>query len=222
VPTKSPISIRRGRFSGGSFISATVAVVPSATEVSGRRVEDTTRPTEFHAEATASTKIESANSSLIPSRALQTWQMRFEFRASNLICCSSQMPSSRNRAVTSGAAESCLMQTTVPASTRLNGQTPEPTHCPSKTTYCFRGFFTVVRILNQLRLSCNKELVGFLQPNTLRDGAQQVFGGCVPPPNPDFGLFPLTIQVITLTCQKLFCKVASSHADSYPISGRRY
>src|SRR6185436_11483053 len=37
VPTSRPISIRRGRFSGGSFISATVAVAPKGTEVSGCR-----------------------------------------------------------------------------------------------------------------------------------------------------------------------------------------
>src|SRR6185436_16057673 len=37
VPTSRPISIRRGRLSLGSFISATVAVVPNGTEVSGCR-----------------------------------------------------------------------------------------------------------------------------------------------------------------------------------------
>src|SRR5258705_3117722 len=37
VPTSRPISIKRGRLSGGSLISATVAVAPKATEVSGWR-----------------------------------------------------------------------------------------------------------------------------------------------------------------------------------------
>jgi hypothetical protein len=35
VPTSSPISMRRGRLAGERLISATVAVVPKATEVSG-------------------------------------------------------------------------------------------------------------------------------------------------------------------------------------------
>src|SRR6266568_4833322 len=37
VPTSRPISIKRGRLSGGSLISATVAVAPKATDVSGWR-----------------------------------------------------------------------------------------------------------------------------------------------------------------------------------------
>ena len=60
--------------------------------------------------------------------------------------CSSQKPSSRKRCVTSGAVESCLIQTTVPASTRLNGQTFGPAHLPSKITYDCVRFFTEAEI----------------------------------------------------------------------------
>src|SRR5256885_5948130 len=35
VPTSNPISMRRGRFSGGNLISATVATVPRGTVVRG-------------------------------------------------------------------------------------------------------------------------------------------------------------------------------------------
>src|SRR2546423_12813246 len=64
----------------------------------------------------------SASWLLMPRRALHTWQMRLLCRLRSLICCSSQKPISRRRWEISGEAESCLMRTAVPATTRLNGQ----------------------------------------------------------------------------------------------------
>ena len=69
-----------------------------------------------------STKIFSANSSLMARRALQTWQMTLALLLSNRIFRSSQKPSSRNRCFISGDAESCLMRTAVPAWTWVRGQ----------------------------------------------------------------------------------------------------
>jgi len=78
--------------------------------------------------------MESASFWLIARRALQTWHMKLDWRANNLICCSSPNPNSRRREVISGEAESFLMQTVVPACTRLNGQTLTPAQRPSKIT----------------------------------------------------------------------------------------
>src|ERR1051325_3129615 len=48
--------------------------------------------------------------------------MRFVWRLTSFICCSSQKPISRRRCETSGGAEICLMRTALPATTRLSGQ----------------------------------------------------------------------------------------------------
>ena len=82
-------------------------------------------------EGNGSTRIVRARFSLKARRALQTWQMTLASLLSNLTRCSSPSPSSRRRSRTSGAAESSLMQTVVPALTRLNGQTAGPAHVPS-------------------------------------------------------------------------------------------
>src|SRR4030095_5454832 len=68
-----------------------------------------------HTHATGSTRMASASSGLIPRRALQTWQMKWAWRRTSLICCSSQKPSSRSRLVISGEVASCLIRTEVPA-----------------------------------------------------------------------------------------------------------
>jgi hypothetical protein len=92
----------------------------------------------------ASTRMESANLRLRPRRALQTRQMNPGPFASSLISWSSTKPSSRSLSVNWGSAESCLMHTTVPALTRLKGQTLGPAQRPSTTTRdwagaCFTG-----------------------------------------------------------------------------------
>jgi hypothetical protein len=94
-----------------------------------------------------STRIDSANFSLIPSRALQTLQMKLEFRARSLIFCCSKTPNSRSRSDISGLVMSCLMQTTDPASTWLNGQIEPPAHWPSRTrTGCVGSRFTAGKL----------------------------------------------------------------------------
>ncbi len=60
--------------------------------------------------------------------------------------CCSQKPISRSRLVVSGEVESCLMQTTVPALTQLNGQIRGPAHEPSKITYVCVSFFTGLKL----------------------------------------------------------------------------
>jgi hypothetical protein len=80
----------------------------------------------------------SANCSLMPSRALQTWQIRLDCLLSNLTICFSPKPISRSRTRISGAPDKCLTQTTVPALTWLKGQTVVPAHSPSTTTTGFR------------------------------------------------------------------------------------
>jgi hypothetical protein len=84
----------------------------------------------------------SANRLLMPRRALQTWQMMLEWQLSSFTFWSSYKPISRRRVLTSGEAESCLMQTTLPALTRLSGQTSGPAHSPSKITYVGFRLFT--------------------------------------------------------------------------------
>lgn len=87
--------------------------------------------------------MDSASFLLIPSRALQTWQIRLDWRATSLIFCSSQKPISRSRWVTSWEAESRLMQTTVPSAMWLSGQTFGPAHSPSRIVYDGFAFFNV-------------------------------------------------------------------------------
>src|SRR5256885_8527441 len=89
----------------------------------------------YTAAGTVSTRIESASFLLMPSRALHTWQIRLDWRATSLIFWSSQKPISRNRCVTSLEAESRLMHTTVPSATWLSGQTFGPAHSPSRIVY---------------------------------------------------------------------------------------
>src|SRR5690348_13771466 len=62
-----------------------------------------------------------ANCSLIASLALQTRQMKFAWLVSNRMICSSPRPISRRRFWVSGAAQSCLMRTAMPALTLLRG-----------------------------------------------------------------------------------------------------
>ena len=63
---------------------------------------------------------------------LAGWQMKLEFRANNLICCSSQKPISRKRLPISGARERCLISTTVPALIWVSGHTSTPAQQPSR------------------------------------------------------------------------------------------
>jgi hypothetical protein len=140
--------MRRGRFSGGTLISVTVALVPSGTEVRGWAALGMAQATSSGKFGMGSTSIESASFALIPNRALHTWQIKLPSRLSSLTSCSSQNPISRNRFVTSTDADSFLMHTTVPASTRLNGHTKGWAHLPCLTTLPRADSF----IATQLRL----------------------------------------------------------------------
>lgn len=84
-----------------------------------------------------------ASFSLIPRRALQTWQMKLEFLETNRIFWSSKTPSSRNRSVTSGEVNSCLMQTIEPDCTCERGQTSGLGQWPSRNSIsCSASEFT--------------------------------------------------------------------------------
>src|SRR5258708_34850969 len=96
---------------------------------------------------TASTRIESARASLIPRRALHTWQMKFGPQDTSRMFCCSRNPSSRSRSVTAGGLECCLMHTTVPAWMLLKGQVLPPAQWPSKITYGDVVFLTGIHII---------------------------------------------------------------------------
>ncbi len=66
--------------------------------------------------------MDSASFSLIPSRELQTWQIKWPLRLINLMRCSSQKPISRSRSDISADATSSVMETVVPARMWLKGQ----------------------------------------------------------------------------------------------------
>ena len=85
----------------------------------------------------------SASSGLSPRRALQTRQMRFGWRLSNLMRCCSQKPNSRSRTETSGGPSSRLIRTAVPATTRLKGQTKGSGQLPS-FAHAVTGPFTKI------------------------------------------------------------------------------
>jgi len=72
-----------------------------------------------------STQIVSANSALMPRRALQTWQMTLLCWLSSLMRCCSQNPISRRRRAISGEAQSCLIRQAVPTRSLLSGQTKD-------------------------------------------------------------------------------------------------
>lgn len=77
----------------------------------------------------------------MPSRALQTWQIRLVWRLRSLIFCSSQKPISRKRCVTSAGAESCLMRTSAPVRTLLSGHRKGWEHgSPASSLGCCDSF----------------------------------------------------------------------------------
>jgi hypothetical protein len=76
----------------------------------------------FSSARSGSTQMASANSALMPRRALQTWQMTLLCWLSNLMRCSSQKPISRRRREISGEALSCLIRQAVPTLNLLSGQ----------------------------------------------------------------------------------------------------
>lgn len=72
----------------------------------------------------------------MPSRALHTWQIKLVCRLRSLIFCSSQNPISRNRWVTSGGAESCLMRTSTPVRILLKGHRNGCGQCCPSSWHC--------------------------------------------------------------------------------------
>jgi hypothetical protein len=92
--------------------------------------------------ASGATMIASASSAFRSSLASQTSQMKFASRLKSFTSCSSQMPSERNCARTSGDAANDLMQTVAPTGTRLKGQTSAPAQLPLATSDGLTVFFT--------------------------------------------------------------------------------